>query len=83
MFTRLNSAISTLIDDFGMISYTEFSIKDEERMNRVLLETDTLLQVGVIVFNDYQYGEDLDIDDGDKGESYYEEDGDVDYEMVD
>lgn len=52
-------------------------------MNRVLLETDTLLQVGVIVVNDYQYGEDLDIDDGDKGESYYEEDGDVDYEMVD
>lgn len=53
MFTRLNSAISTLIDDFGMISYSEFSIKDEERMNRVLLETDTLLQVIMIIRGDF------------------------------
>ena len=29
-----------------MVSYLEFSNRSEERMNNVLLETDTLLQVG-------------------------------------
>ena len=28
-----------------MVSYVEFSNRDEEMMNRILLETDTLLQV--------------------------------------
>ena len=28
-----------------MVSYVEFSNRDEEMMNRMLLETDTLLQV--------------------------------------
>ena len=36
-----------------MVSYLEFSIRNEEMMNAVLLETDTLLQ----------YGEDLDNED--------------------
>lgn len=36
-----------------MVSYLEFSIRNEEMMNSVLLETDTLLQ----------YGEDLDNED--------------------
>ena len=64
-FTRLNDAISSLVrhggsfcdcvqlDDFCMVSYLEFSIRNEEMMNAVLLETDTLLQ----------YGEDLDNED--------------------
>lgn len=64
-FTRLNDAISSLVghggricdcmqlDDFGMVSYLEFSIRNEDMMNAVLLETDTLLQ----------YGEDLDNED--------------------
>ena len=36
-----------------MVSYLEFSIRNEDMMNAVLLETDTLLQ----------YGEDLDTED--------------------
>ncbi|KAK8820817.1 hypothetical protein WA556_005132 [Blastocystis sp. ATCC 50177/Nand II] len=52
-YTRLNNAISLLLDDFGMVSYLEFSNRSEERMNNVLLETDTLLQ----------YGDDLDNED--------------------
>ena len=41
-----------------MVSYLEFSNRSEERMNNVLLETDTLLQVG-----DDWYGDDLDNED--------------------
>ncbi|KNB41481.1 hypothetical protein JH06_5129 [Blastocystis sp. subtype 4] len=52
-YTGLSEAISSLLDDFGMVSYIECSIRDEELLNRVLLETDSLLQ----------YGEDLDIED--------------------
>ncbi|KAK8823877.1 hypothetical protein WA538_001165 [Blastocystis sp. DL] len=52
-FMRLSEAISGLLEDFGMVSYLEFSNRNEEMMNKVLLETDTLLQ----------YGEDLDIED--------------------
>ena len=41
-----------------MVSYLEFSHRSEERRNNVLLETDTLLQVG-----DDWYGDDLDNED--------------------
>ena len=41
-----------------MVSYLEFSNRSEERRNNVLLETDTLLQVG-----DDWYGDDLDNED--------------------
>ena len=46
-----------------MVSYIECSIRDEELLNRVLLETDSLLQVGSGEMNQLQYGEDLDIED--------------------
>ena len=46
-----------------MVSYIECSIRDEELLNRVLLETDSLLQVGSGEMNQFQYGEDLDIED--------------------
>ena len=41
-----------------MVSYLEFSNRSEERRNNVLLETDTLLQMG-----DGWYGDDLDNED--------------------
>ena len=41
-----------------MVSYLEFSHRSEERRNNVLLETDTLLQMG-----DGWYGDDLDNED--------------------
>lgn len=46
-----------------MVSYLEFSNRSEERMNNVLLETDTLLQVDYEVLCDDQYGDDLDNED--------------------
>ena len=57
------------LDDFGMVSYVEFSNRDEELMNRMLLETDALLQVRRLFLQlgdellIVQYGEDLDIED--------------------
>jgi hypothetical protein len=63
-YTRLNSALASLIEEYSMVSFVPLNLKDDESVANVLLHIDTAIQ----------YGEDLEPKD-DKFEENLEEEG--------